>query len=270
MLTLLAAATLAVGPDTVTVRPGDVFVTTRIEGEILVEGGGADRVEVIRTDLDLRFERRGRELHLLPTRGDDRDGEVHVRLPRSTPIRIAGGDLDVVVEGMAASVDVEVREGDVVLESIAGPVRVETLSGDVDLEGIEGDVAVSTLEGSVQLEDVRGEVRVETTDGDVVLTAVSGPRVFASTVDGDVEYAGDVGPGADLTLVTHDGDVVVRLPDGIDATVEAGTFDGSVESEFPIRAQGVRSNEPLRFTLGAGSARISIRSFDGDIRLLRR
>ncbi len=270
MLAVLTAAALAVGSDTVTVRPGDVFVSTRLAGELLVEGSATDRAEVIAADVELRFERRGNELHLVPMRAGDRDGEVHVRLPASTPIRIAGTDLDAVVTGMAATVEAELLEGDVAIESIEGPVRVQTLSGDLRIEDVAGDVAAVTLDGDVELARVRGEVRAESTDGDLVLFDVSGRRVFASTVSGDVVYSGAVAAGAELTLVTHDGDVVAGVPDGIDASVEVGRFSGGFESDFPVRVRGVSASEPLRFVIGEGSARISIRSFDGDIRLLRR
>jgi hypothetical protein len=87
-------------------------------------------------------------------------------------------------------------------------------------------------------------------------------------VDGDVFFRGRVGPGGSLSLTTHDGDVRAWLPADLGAEVEVSTFDGSFESDFAVRTGGFQAGKPLQFTVGSGSARVSLQSFDGDIRLL--
>ncbi len=94
--------------------------------------------------------------------------------------------------------------------------------------------------------------------------------VEATTLDGDIVFDGQVGPRGNLSLVTHSGDVTLRLPADFGGRFEVSTIDGNFESEFPVRVGGVGAGQALRFELGNGQARILIQNFDGDIRLLRR
>jgi DUF4097 and DUF4098 domain-containing protein YvlB len=78
---------------------------------------------------------------------------------------------------------------------------------------------------------------------------------------------------ADLTgkietadLGTASGSVHVRVPSDIDATVEIETASGGVDVDFPIKITQQRRNY-LRGTIGAGTARMSISTASGSVRL---
>ncbi len=71
-------------------------------------------------------------------------------------------------------------------------------------------------------------------------------------------------------LSTHDGDVIVRVPDGTNATVSIATFEGEFEATFPVRITKAETGQKFSLILGSGSARMELETFDGDIRLERR
>jgi hypothetical protein len=61
----------------------------------------------------------------------------------------------------------------------------------------------------------------------------------------------------------------VLIPGDVNATVSVATFDGEFLADFPIQLEGAQTSRRLSFTLGDGSARLELHSFDGNIRLVR-
>ena len=53
------------------------------------------------------------------------------------------------------------------------------------------------------------------------------------------------------------------------ATVSIATFNGEFESEFPVTLTEARKGKRFSFTLGSGSAQVTLESFQGTIRLVR-
>ena len=47
------------------------------------------------------------------------------------------------------------------------------------------------------------------------------------------------------------------------------TFNGEFESEFPVPLSQARKGKGFNFTLGAGSAQVTLESFQGTIQLVR-
>jgi hypothetical protein len=93
--------------------------------------------------------------------------------------------------------------------------------------------------------------------------------VDATTVDGDIYYVGTIRDGGRYDLATHDGTVTIGIPEGTNAAIAVASFDAEIEASFPMPLQNAGSRRRLSFTLGTGSARIQLETFDGRI-LLRR
>jgi DUF4097 and DUF4098 domain-containing protein YvlB len=101
------------------------------------------------------------------------------------------------------------------------------------------------------------------------LEDIEGRSVEAKTVDGDVNFSGAIADDGRYRLTTHDGDVILRIPENVNATISVATFDGEFMADFPIQLERTESRR-FSFTLGNGSARVELHSFDGDIQMLRR
>ena len=75
--------------------------------------------------------------------------------------------------------------------------------------------------------------------------------------------------GGAYRLTTHGGDLRVGLGGAPNATVFVRTFQGDFSADFPIQlpeGQSAREgSKRFNFTLGSGSARIELQSFNGDI-----
>jgi hypothetical protein len=94
--------------------------------------------------------------------------------------------------------------------------------------------------------------------------------VEAATVNGAISYEGAVQNDGQYSISSHNGDVTMTVPDNASATVSVRTYNGSFVSNFTVPQDEVsRRNRRYNFTLGSGSARISLESFGGTIRMTK-
>jgi DUF4097 and DUF4098 domain-containing protein YvlB len=172
-------------------------------------------------------------------------------------------------------VTLEARTGD-------GPIEAEDLQGSIDLRSgdgrlrasrIDGQLKVHTGDGSIHVEQASGRVDADSGDGTVEISGRL-DEVLARTGDGAVSV--DAGDGStmkiDWRIVTGDGRIRLRVPDGFDATVDASTGDGSVRIEGisePPRGREEFDRRSVVGQLGAGGPTLRLRSGDGTITVSR-
>jgi hypothetical protein len=91
-------------------------------------------------------------------------------------------------------------------------------------------------------------------------------------VSGSLRYAGAPPRSARLEVESHSGRIVLELPASVSAAFSLTVFSGGVRNAFG--SQSLRPGPDLRgrtldFTVGGGAADIVIRSFKGDVELVR-
>ena len=94
-------------------------------------------------------------------------------------------------------------------------------------------------------------------------------EVSAETVNGDVTYLGSIEEGGRYRFASHNGDLILGLPDHINAAISVATFSGDFRSDFPVRISETRKGHRFDFTLGSGSAQIELETFQGTVWLRR-
>ena len=147
-------------------------------------------------------------------------------------------------------------------------VDAKTVSGDLIGTGLRGTLDLGTVSGDLRLTDVEGDVlEVSTVSGDIELERIRVREVSAETVSGDVTFAGPIDNKGRYDFKTLSGDVVMTLPRQPDAVVSAVTFSGDLDSVFPITASGRSRRHRFSATWGAGTAKLDLESFSGDIKI---
>ncbi|MDH4043822.1 MAG: DUF4097 domain-containing protein [Gemmatimonadota bacterium] len=198
--------------------------------------------------------------------------EYEVTVPRGMAVELDGVETEMTVEGVGGDLSVASVEGGITVRGAGAAVDLNTVEGDISLEGGRGRISVSGVEGTVTVTGARGDLTVETVEGDITLDGVESTNVDLSTVDGDIVYRGTVQDGGRYRLTSHDGDIELGVATGLNATVSVATFDGSFEADpaFRVQISEVRPGRRFSFTLGTGSARVELETFDGEIRLRSR
>jgi DUF4097 and DUF4098 domain-containing protein YvlB len=245
-------------------------------GDIIVNAGGANEVRVrARTGSGaVRFTSTGSRAILEPAAGRRcEDGHFEVSVPSGARVSASSWNGSVALRGVRGDADVHSQSADVMVRDAGGRLDVETLSGDVTVQGVGSDAAIRTVSGDVTLTGARGDVELETVSGDLTLRDISAKQVRAHTTSGDVSFAGQIQGDGRYEFNTHSGDVHLILPPDVGAQLSISTFNGSIDSDFPITLRagehGIGANQAkrLNFTLGQGSARIVAGTFSGEITL---
>jgi DUF4097 and DUF4098 domain-containing protein YvlB len=198
--------------------------------------------------------------------------EYAITVPRGMAVDLDGVETEITVEGVTGDVSAGSVEGGVAVRGAAGAVTIRSVEGDLVVEGGRGRVAVEGVEGEVRVTGAQGEITVETVDGDVTLENIESASVDVGTVEGTITYAGTIQDGGRYRLTSHEGDVVLHVPEGLNATVSVATFEGSFEADpaFRVQVTSARPGRRFSFTLGTGSARVELETFEGEIRLRSR
>ncbi len=301
ILLLLCPATLAAESEierTVPARPDGLVTISNIAGSVVVTGWDREEVEVTgrlgRGVEELVVESRGSSVEIevelvRRSHGREADADLEIRVPR-------GSELD--VEVVSAGVEVSEVEGEVTIESVSGSVAIEgrpdaldieSVSGGVDVKGQMGVLDVESVSGSVELdvevervsvESVSGSIGIGGKVGEIEAGTVSGRMVIAtgeirraelSTVSGLIELTGSLAAGAEIEAESHSGVVELRLPPDTSARFDIATHSGGITNELGPSADRNRygPGKELEFSIGGGSARVTIDTFSGGVTLRR-
>lgn len=157
--------------------------------------------------------------------------------------------------------------------TVPAKAQIEAATGDgrVSVRDVEGDLSVRTGDGAIRLEHVNGAIDARSGDGSIEVEGVI-RGLNARSGDGRVHVrAAGTGPAADWTLRTGDGSVVLDVPDGFSAELDASTGDGRVDVRgLPYSGTSdSRERGIARGRIGSGGVRITIRSGDGSITVRR-
>jgi hypothetical protein len=195
--------------------------------------------------------------------------DYEILVPVWLPLSISGSPgAEVTIEGTQAEVTVETVEGSVRVVGGSGNISLRTVEGSITLEGARGHIELSSVDGSIEARNCSGDITIETVDGSITMLDIESANVDAGTVDGSIEYDGTIQDGGSYRLTTHDGSVTVSVPERANVTVSVATFSGSFDSCFPLTLKN-KTKHRFTFTLGSGSARLELESFDGAITLCR-
>jgi DUF4097 and DUF4098 domain-containing protein YvlB len=279
MMMLFGVAALALGlaqqtDTTFSVQPGSRLELENLSGTAVVRTWDRTAIRVkarYSAPAQLQVRQQGGRVSVSAQRSGSGRGlsvDYEITVPRATPVRLDGVNMNVTVEDVRGAVGITNVEGSIVVRGTTGSVTVESVAGGVTVENVHGNVSVSSVNQGVRLRNVRGDVTAETVNGSITMQGIDARRVEASTVNGAVEFAGAILDGGRYYLGTHNGRITMTVPERTNASVTVTTRTGQVEAAFPVTISGTRDSR-LSFTLGTGSARVELESFTGTVRLVR-
>ncbi len=208
-----------------------------------------------------------------PARADFRGITVGMHISPTARLRVA----------VPRATNLEARSGDgsIRVEALDGKLVLNTVDGSVTGVRVSGDIRIRTGDGSIKLDDVAGNLDLETEDGSIGIDAKPA-ALHAKTGDGTIRVTidPDSAMAADWDLSTGDGSVILTLPSGFNAELDAETSDGVVRSDHPLlkeltaeRREGEDGDErrerrrSLRTRMGEGGKILKVRTGDGTIRI---
>lgn len=283
-----------------TVRLGrtGTFDLSSVSGDVIITGGGGDDVTIdaIKRVRDRNQAEAKALLQAIQIQVTERTGLIEVRTELPRRRNWSGGVDYTVALPQGANVTVRTVNGSLRITNVRGELRGETVNGDVIASGAGRLRSLKTVSGDVQLSDAEGDdMTLETVSGDVIARAIKGraldleavsgdlrftgvdfERVNLRTISGDIEYAGRLARRGRYDLQTHSGDIRVTPSGDTGFDLDANTFSGDIRSDFqlsgaqpPQTSARPRANRTVRGTFGDASAILTLRSFNGDVTIIR-
>jgi putative adhesin len=243
---------------------GEITVSAWNRNTVRIEANtsGQDRLDISASATTVSVRTQGR-------RGPPSEMDLKISAPSWMALNLAGVHTSMTVRGTQAPVSVETVEGEVKVDGGNGLISLRSVQGSVALTGAKGRISVNSVNDDVEVRKSAGDIMAETVNGEITLDVVDASTVDANTVNGDITYNGTVRNGGRYSLSTHNGDITLSVAEGTNASVAVSTFNGEFESEFPVPLSGTRKGKGFNFTLGNGSAQVTLESFQGTIQLIR-
>ncbi|MEM7613263.1 MAG: DUF4097 family beta strand repeat-containing protein [Pseudomonadota bacterium] len=258
----------------------DVHIINAI-GDIIVEGGASERIEIDaklsdsaeRMDVKERGDRVTIEVIYKGKRWTSRSStKLYVRVPQGSNLKVEAISADVMVEAVRGELSLASVSGDVTADSYGGRVDASTTSGDVRLigDGSMGGTTIGSTSGDVTATGLAGWLKANSVSGDVIVRDSELERVSLGAVSGDLTLNDSLVPLADIEAEAVSGDVGIMLAKGFAGRVDVDTLNGDINNCFGPKAQRTSRYGPgrtLNFEQGDGDGRVEIDTVSGDVKL---
>jgi len=259
---------------TVPVSRGMRLAIENYAGEVIIHTWDKDALRVqarhpARTRINIRT---GANVVNVSTNGPAGSVDYDITAPAWMPMKIEGQFNYVTIEGAQSDVSVETVRGDIVLKGGSGSITARTIEGEIQVEGARGTINLSSVNQGIRVTGASGDVAAETTNGSITFTRMDSKTVGAATINGNVSYEGTLADNGRYTFTTHNGDIVMTVPETANATFTVRTYNGEFGSSLPLKGperSEIKRGRRAAYTLGTGSAEVEMESFGGAIRVRR-
>jgi DUF4097 and DUF4098 domain-containing protein YvlB len=200
--------------------------------------------------------------------------DLVLRVPENSSIDVGGVSAGIEVSDVFGEQRLHVVSGDIVTEAYEADILAEAVSGDIEITGDSRPMftQASTVSGSVETTGLAGDAELSSVSGDVVVTNASFSRAQADTVSGDIAFRAEMLDGSRLDMETINGDIDLHFEGSIEARFDIETFNGAIRNCFgpkPVRTSKYTPGQELKFKEGNGSARVTLRTLNGSLRMCR-
>lgn len=247
-------------------------------GSVTVRAGNEGEIRVVATKHALRssdLERIELEMVeqdgglLVRTRNPRRLNNAWVKLeitaPAGTRVKAHTGAGSMGVSGFDGGAKLDTGSGSVTVRDLKGNVELHTGAGSVEVRNVTGTLQVDTGSGRVTVDGITGQTSAHTGSGGIDVHNARGAGRY-DTGSGSIDYQGS--PEGECRFETGSGSISLRLPDGLNASVDLHTGSGSVDLAYDVDGQVSRSD--VRGVIGSGDgATIYAHTGSGTVQLTR-
>ena len=285
ILTAVLALTLAQAPahqpaapqtdQTVPVQRGGRLTINNFAGEVVIHTWDKDTLHVVarhqsRTRVNIRPSPSGVAISASGTQGPQGSVDYDITAPTWMPIKVEGQFNFVTIDGAQADVSADSVKGDIVIKGGTGFVTAKSIQGEIVVEGAKGKINVSSVNEGIKISDSSGDITADSVNGQITMTAMQARSVEATTTNGNITYDGSFAANGHYLLTTHNGDLILGLPETTSATFTVRTYNGEFRTDLPFEGgsrDDLRRGRKVTMTLGKGSADVELESFSGTIRV---
>jgi DUF4097 and DUF4098 domain-containing protein YvlB len=246
---------------TVPLKPGSEVRLTNVNGGVTIDAWDRNEVQIEAEKTVRAGSAEAARKLMAQVRIDVAPGPAGLRIDTRIPKREEGGWLADLFNGGGVSIGVSYKL------HVPRRVALDVLAsnGAIQAAGTLGNAHLKTNNGGVTVREISGNLDLESNNGAIGVTRSAGSLKAVTTNGGiDAELL-HLTPG-ELHLETSNGSVAVRLPRDSRLSVDAGTSNGGIHSDFPV-AGGQPGKTSLKGDINGGGAKLYIRTSNGGIHI---
>jgi DUF4097 and DUF4098 domain-containing protein YvlB len=209
---------------------------------------------------------------VLPKKSHSDETDLVVRVPSGSSLSVNTVSADIQVQDVRGAQRLQAVSADIETEAAGEDVECKTVSGDITVtgHGAAGLVTITTVSGDSQVMSVAGEVNGNTVSGNFDFDLGPITRSRLRSTSGDLTLKGKLTPDARLDVESISGDVRLDIVGKPSAEFDISSFNGEIRNCFgpkPERTDEYAPGRDLRFREGTSSARVRLKTLNGDISL---
>ena len=258
---------------------GEVQISNT-SGSVVVSGWNRNEVEVTgelgEGTENLEFVTSGKLTRIkvvLPRKSHSSDDtDLVVRVPSGSGVSVNTVSADIQVQDVRGAQRLQTVSADIETAAAGEDVECKTVSGDITVtgHGAAGLVTITTVSGDAQVQSVAGEVNGNTVSGNFDFDLGQTTRSRLRSTSGDLTLRGKLTSDARLDAESISGDIRLDLVGKPSGEFDVSSFNGEIRNCFgpkPQRTDEYAPGRDLRFREGTASARVRIKTLNGDISL---
>ncbi len=163
--------------------------------------------------------------------------DLVVQAPRDAAVSATLFKGAVQVRGMENGADLRTEEGEIDVRNSSGRITTHTARGKQQFSEIVGELEAAGQIGDLQLEMIRGKrLQAMLHQGTVMGRRISSRNLTIWVTRGDIRIEGVAAAGGSWRLMTHNGNVEVRLAPSAAVALRARARSGQVNLPSALRA----------------------------------
>lgn len=278
LLPLLLGSLAAFAPQqsdtTIPVTTGTRLELDNPGGEIIIRAWDRNTVQIkarhsSRTVVTIRNSGSVLQISSGARRGPANIVDFDISVPVWMPLNLEGMYSDMSIEGIRADVKAETLNGSISVKGVVGSLNLHSVQGNIVVEGSRGRLELNSVSEGITVVDAEGDITAETISGNVDLRRIRAKSVEVGTLSGEILYDGTIQEGGQYSFVSHNGNIMLGVPEGSSATFNIATLDGELETLFPIQGMERPTKRRRAFRVGSGSAVVDVESFNGNVKIGR-
>ena len=242
--------------ETVAAQRGGRLTINNFAGEVIIHSWDKDSIHVVarhqaRTKVRIRPNGSNVSIDASGYMGTPGSVDFDITAPAWMPVKVEGTYNFVTIEGSQAEVFAETVRGDVIVKGGTGVITAKSVEGEVQVEGAKGKVTVSSVNEKIKISDTSGEISAESVNGGITLTGIDSKSVDATTVNGTITFEGRLADGGHYSFGTHNGDLLLGVPENSNATFTIRSYNGGFSTDLPLDYNRAEMKRGKRTTMKA-------------------
>jgi hypothetical protein len=232
-------------------KPTIIVETFNGNLDVSVGGGTAIKIDVTKRGSGDTPEEAKSDLTNIQVNMNQEGSTVRVTAQRSdkrTDVGNSGASAKLVVPP-GTTLQVRTSNGKVTTSGDLATVTVQSSNGAIDVRGATGPLDLKTSNGNITVNGGSEKITLETNNGAIEATTTKDVQITATSSNGALRFSGPLAAQSKNVLRTDNAAVVVTLPAASSFTLDAGTSNGKIISDFAVKGDNPRDTE-LKGTVG--------------------